>query len=63
MPVVHTEGTVVNTPMEKPNDVAQEDEQPVNSFTRVIAVAPSSASFSGWGPKVIGLTSSLTRWN
>lgn len=63
--VVRTEGTVVKTPTDKPNVVAQaqEEEQPVNTFTRVIAVAPSSASFGGWGPKVIGLTSSLTRWN
>jgi hypothetical protein len=53
----------VNTPSDKTNVVAQEEQQPVNSFTRMIEVAPSGASFSGWGPKVIGITSSLTRWN
>ncbi|MBV8637674.1 MAG: hypothetical protein JO322_06275 [Candidatus Eremiobacteraeota bacterium] len=53
----------MNTPSDNTNVVAQEDEQPVNSFTRMIEAAPSTASFGGWGPKVIGLTSSLTRWN
>jgi hypothetical protein len=54
----------VNTPSDTKNNVAaQEEAQPVNSFTRVIEAAPSGASFGGWGPKVIGLTSSLTRWN
>lgn len=56
----------MNTPSDNTNvvaQVAQEEAQPVTSFTRMIEVAPSSASFGGWGPKVIGLTSSLTRWN
>ncbi|HET9030565.1 MAG TPA: hypothetical protein VFN49_10325 [Candidatus Aquilonibacter sp.] len=53
----------MKTPSETTTNVAQEEQQPVNSFTRMIEVAPSGASFGGWGPKVIGLTSSLTRWN
>jgi hypothetical protein len=53
----------VKTPSETNTNVAQEEQQPVNSFTHVIEVAPSGASFGGWGPKVIGLNSSLTRWN
>lgn len=57
------EGNPVKTPSETTTNVAQEEQQPVNSFTRMIEVAPSGASFGGWGPKVIGLTSSLTRWN
>jgi hypothetical protein len=43
-------------------NVAEEEQQPVNSFTRVIEVAPSGAAFGGWGPKVVGL-GSLNRWN
>lgn len=43
-------------------NVAQEEQQPVNSFTHVIEVAPSGATFGGWGPKVVGL-GSLNRWN
>jgi hypothetical protein len=58
------EGTVVNTPSDnKAKITAQEEQRPVNSFTHVIEVAPSGASFGGWGPRVIGLTSTLTRWN
>jgi len=45
------------------NVQTDEDAQPVVSFTRVIEGAPSSASFGGWGPKVVGLTSTLVRWN
>lgn len=40
-----------------------EEEQPVLSFTRLIESTPSTAAFGGWGPKVIGLTGTLTRWN
>lgn len=53
----------MKTPSEPTTNVAQEEERPVNSFTRMIEVAPSAASFGGWGPKVIGLSSNLTRWN
>ena len=58
------EGTVLKTPSDaNANIIAQEEQQPVNSFTHVIEVAPSSAAFGGWGPKVIGPSFSLTRWN
>ncbi len=54
----------MNTPSDSNSDViAQEEQQPVNSFTRVIEVAPSGAAFGGWGPKVVGPLSMLTRWN
>ena len=45
------------------NNVADEQNEPVMSFTRVIEVAPSGMSFSGWGPKVLGISTSLTHWN
>lgn len=62
MRVVHTEGNLVNTPSESTTNVAEEERQPVNSFTYVIEVAPSGATFGGWGPKVVGL-GTLNRWN
>jgi hypothetical protein len=43
----------VNTPR-KPEIAHSREEQPVNSFTRVIAVAPRANAFGGWGP---------SRWN
>jgi len=43
----------VNTPR-KPKIVQSREEQPVVSFTRVIAVAPRGNTFDGWGP---------SRWN
>ena len=53
----------MQTPSEQSKmNVAQEEQQPVNSFTHVIEVAPSGATFGGWGPKVVGL-GSLNRWN
>ncbi len=57
------EGNVLKSPSEQPTiNVAEEEQQPVNSFTHVIEVAPSVASFGGWGPKIVGL-GSLNRWN
>ena len=44
------------------NHVELEEREPVMSITRVIEVAPSSVSFSGWGPKISG-TGIITRWN
>ncbi|HEV7180373.1 MAG TPA: hypothetical protein VGN11_10895 [Candidatus Baltobacteraceae bacterium] len=52
----------MNTASQPAVEAAQEEEQPTISLTRLIQVAPSSASFSGWGPKVAG-TSLITRWN
>ena len=43
----------MNTPR-KPHIVRTREERPTLSFTRVIAVAPRSEAFTGWGP---------TRWN
>jgi len=43
----------VNTPR-KPGLVRTIQDRPVISFTRVIAVAPRSNAFGGWGP---------SRWN
>ena len=43
----------MNTPR-KPFIVQSREEQPVVSFTRVIAVAPRDTTFGGWGP---------SRWN
>ncbi|HVA28035.1 MAG TPA: hypothetical protein VNF68_07630 [Candidatus Baltobacteraceae bacterium] len=52
----------MNTPS-KPNVQAEDEQEPVVSFTHLIEVAPSSASFGGWGPKVVGFSSGLIRWN
>jgi len=43
--------------------VKQEEREPVLSISRVIEVAPSSVSFSGWGPKITGSSNILNRWN
>jgi hypothetical protein len=43
--------------------VAEEEQQPVLSFTRLIESTPSAASFGGWGPKVVGMSSLINRWN
>ena len=43
--------------------VKHEEREPVLSISRVIEVAPSSVSFSGWGPKIIGTSNILNRWN
>jgi len=43
----------VNTPR-KLKPIQSREEQPVVSFTRVIAVAPRGGAFEGWGP---------SRWN
>jgi hypothetical protein len=48
---------------QKKRAIHVEDAQaPVVSFTQMIAVAPSSASFGGWGPHVLS-RSNLIRWN
>jgi hypothetical protein len=44
----------VKTPAQ-PKAHLDDKKEPVVTFTHVIEVAPSSASFGGWGPKVIGL--------
>ena len=54
---------LVNTASQPEPKAAQEEEQPTISLTRLIQIAPSSASFGGWGPKVAGTSSTLTRWN
>ena len=41
----------------------QPEREPVISLSRVIEVAPSSVSFSGWGPKIVGSSNILNRWN
>lgn len=53
----------VNTVTAQPGQVNAEEEQPIISFTQVIGMTPSAASFAGWGPKVVGTTGLLTRWN
>ncbi len=53
---------ILNTPSQS-KAVEEPEREPVVSFTRVIEIAPSSSSFGGWGPKVVGLTSTLVRWN
>jgi hypothetical protein len=63
MRVSQLEGNPVKTPSETTTNVATEEQEPVNSFTHMIEVAPSGASFGGWGPKVIGLTATLSRFN
>jgi hypothetical protein len=47
----------------KEKTVAIVQEEPTISFTRMIEVAPNGTSFSGWGPKIVGMTSILNRWN
>jgi hypothetical protein len=47
----------------KEKTVSTVQSEPTMSFTRVIEVAPNGTSFSGWGPKVVGMTSILNRWN
>lgn len=51
----------MNTPV-KPQVQQDEEERPTVTFARIIEIAPSSASFGGWGPNV-GITRSLGRWN
>jgi hypothetical protein len=54
----------VKTPAKKNTlKVPATPQQPVNTFTHVIEVAPSSLRFGGWGPKVLGPSGILTRWN
>ena len=53
----------MDTPSQPKVITEEQERQPIVSFTRVIDAVPSSASFGGWGPKVIGLSSTLVRWN
>lgn len=56
------EGYTVDT-ASQPVEAAQEQQTPTISFSHVIAIAPSSASFGGWGPKVTGNSGVITRLN
>lgn len=41
----------------------QDAVRPTITLQSVMVTGPDTASFSGWGPKVTGVSSILKRWN